>query len=378
MQRSLFAAGLAASILAGAAGPLRAQTTGPASLADLVAQANREGSLRATIQASWNRAVIPPLADAFKKRFGLTIDVSLTNVAPAVQFPLDIAQTKAGSAPTYDVEEGDDAETMQLIGGGGVQAVPHWQELLSAINPDFAAKKVALAQISRTPFEGTAFLFMANVKQLVYNPKVTNAADLPKTHAELAQAKYAGKFVQPPWTAHWEMAPELIRGTDRDAVVALIRASAKNTGAVLFEGEGVQRMLLGQYAFVLGQDAFIRDTLARDPQAPIAGAFFRDYNQLNSVYYSVRTRTPHPAAAALWALWMTTPEAEAIWQGVNRSFVPYGSSAIDVAERQQLRNERVNVVGYLDNAATIGYLRWQQTPEGARYLSAMAKAIRGE
>jgi ABC-type Fe3+ transport system substrate-binding protein len=367
----------ATAFLASAAGPVLSQT-GTSPLGDLVAAANKEGALQATIQASWNRTVIPRLTDAFKKRFGLTIDVTLTPVAPAVQFPLDIAATKAGGPPTYDVEEGDDAETMQLIGGGGVQAVPRWRELLAAINPDVRPGKVAPAQISRAPFEGTAFLFMANVKQLVYNPKLIGPADLPKIHADLTGSAFAGKFVQPPWTAHWEMAPEMIRGRGRDAFVDLVRAAGKNTGAVLFEGEGVQRVVLGQYAFVLAQDAFIRDTLARDPQASIAGTFFRDYNQLNSVYYSVRTRTPHPAAAALWALWMTTPEAEAIWQTINRSFVPYGTSAVDAQERQTLKNERVPVVGYLDNAGTIAYLQWQQTPEGARYLSALAKAIRGE
>jgi ABC-type Fe3+ transport system substrate-binding protein len=362
---------IVATFLTGASGPALSQSGKP--LGDLVAEANREGALQATVQASWSRTVLPRLADAFKKRFGLTIDVTLTPSAPAVQFPLDIAATKSGGPPTYDVEEGDDAETMQLIGGGGVQRIPRWQELLAAINPG-----VRPAEVSRAPFDGTAFLFMANVKQIVYNPKLTSPADLPKTHAELADAKYTGKFVQPPWTAHWEMAPEMIGGNGRDKFVDLVRIVGKNTGAVLFEGEGVSRVIVGQYTFVLAQDAFIRDTLARDPLAPIAGTFFRDYNQLNSVYYAVRTRTPHPAAAALWALWMTTPEAEAIWQTVNRSFVPYGNSPIDGEERRTLKSERVPVVGYLDNARTIAYLQWQQTPEGARYLSGLAKAIRGE
>jgi ABC-type Fe3+ transport system substrate-binding protein len=346
-------------------------------VASLVQDANREGRLLATVQASWNQTVHPRLADAFKARFGLTIDVTVRGVPPAIQFPQEIAATKSGGPPVWDVMEGDDTETMLLMGGGGVQPIPRWQELLAAVNPDVASRKVKPAQISSGPFEGSAFLFMANVKQLVYNPKSIAPADLPKTHAELADAKYQGKFVQPPWTAHWEPAPEM-RGPDRDKFIDFVRSVGKNTGAVLFEGEGVQRVILGQYAFVLAQDSFIRDILARDPQAPIAGTYFRDYNELNQVYYSVRTRTPHPAGATLWALWMTTPEAEAIWQTVNRAFVPYGLSPIDVATRSQLRSLRIPVNGYLDNQQMIAYLRWQQTPEGARYLTALAKAIRGE
>src|SRR5690242_9352164 len=55
-------------------------------LAELVQKANQEGKLVATVQSSWGHAILPQLIDAFKKRFGLTIDVSLTPVASARQF----------------------------------------------------------------------------------------------------------------------------------------------------------------------------------------------------------------------------------------------------------------------------------------------------
>jgi ABC-type Fe3+ transport system substrate-binding protein len=355
-----------------------ARDSGADALAALVQTANNEGRLLATVPTDWNQALLPKLADAFKKRFGLTIEVTVTPVRSATQFPLEIAATKAGAAPTYDVMQGDDAETMQLIGGGGVQPVPNWQALLRAINPAVSTGKVSFTQISRAPFDGSSFEFMGNVKQLLYNPNAIAASALPRTHAELVDAKFTGKFVQPPWTAHWEMAPSAINGTDRDKFVELVRGAGKNTGAVLTEAEGAQRVVLGQYAFVLAQDTYIRAILAKDPKAPIAGVFLRDYNQLNVDYYSVRTRTTHPAAAALWALWMTTAEAETIWQAYFQSYVPYGSSPLDIQERQTIQSQHVPVVGYLDNAATVAYLKWQQTPDGARFLTALAKAIRGE
>jgi ABC-type Fe3+ transport system substrate-binding protein len=347
-------------------------------LAALVQQANKEGRLVATVQGSWPRDLSPKLIDAFKKRFGLTIDVSLTPVASANQFPLEIAAVKTGAPPTYDVMQGDDAETMQLEGAGGFQPIPQWQELLTAINPEVRSHKVALDQISRDPFKGVSFLYMGNIKELLYNPKMMSAADLPKTHAELAQAKYAGKFTQPPWTSHWEVAPQVLKDQGRDKFLEIVRAAGKNTGAVLNENTGVERVVLGQYGFALAQDTYLRQTLAKDAQAPLAGVFFRDYNELNAVYYSVRTKAAHPAAAALWALWMTTPEAEALWQPVVFCYVPYGSSPIDVGERNAVKSSGATVVGYLDNAQTIQLLRWQQTPEGTQFLAAIAKAIRGE
>jgi ABC-type Fe3+ transport system substrate-binding protein len=358
--------------------PLAAAPSGNDLVAGLVADANKEGRLVATVQGTWARDMLPRLADAFKKRFGLTIDVSLTPVASASQFPLEIAATKAGAPPTYDVMQGDDAETMQLAGAGGFQAIPHWEDLLAAINPEVRSRKVPLSQISRDPFKGVSFLFMGNIKELIYNTKSIAPADLPKTHADLVQSKYAGKFTQPPWTSHWEVAPPVLKDQGRAQFLDVVRGAGKNTGAVLNENTGVERVVLGQYAFALAQDTYLRQTLAKDAQAPIAGTFFRDYNELNAVYYSVRTRAPHPAAATLWALWMTTAEAEAIWQPVMFSFVPYGSSPIDVGERQAIKASGASVIGYLDNAQTIALLRWQQTPEGTQYLAAIAKAIRGE
>jgi ABC-type Fe3+ transport system substrate-binding protein len=238
--------------------------------------------------------------------------------------------------------------------------------------------KVAFDQVSRDPFKGISFLYMGNVKELLYNPKAIAPAELPKTHAELVQAKYAGKFTQPPWTSHWEVAPQILKDQGREKFLDVVRAAGKNTGAVLNENTGVERVVLGQYAFALAQDTYLRQTLAKDAQAPLAGVFFRDYNELNSVYYSVRTKAPHPAAATLWAMWMTTPEAEAIWQPVVFCFVPYGSSAIDAGERAAFKASGAPVIGYLDNPQTIALLRWQQSPEGTQFLAAVAKAIRGE
>lgn len=343
---------------------------------DLVAKANQEGKLVATVQATWSRNMLPALIDAFKKRFGLTIDVSLTPVAAARQFPVEIASTRAGAPPTYDVMQGDDAETVQLKGAGGIQQIENWRELLAAINPDVASGKVTPAAISAGPYEKNGFLYMANDKQIVYNPRLIKPEELPKTHPELADPKFKGKFVQPPWTSHWAIAPQLFDADKREAFLEVVRAAGKN-GFVLPEADAVQRVVLGQYAFALAQDTFVRTTLQKDPQAPIAVQFFSDYNPRNSVYYLMRTRARAPAAATLFIMWMTTAEAQAIWQPSSLSFQPYGTSALDVAAREAIQKGNVSIVGYGDNQKTIDLLDWQQTPDGAKYLSAVAQAIQG-
>jgi ABC-type Fe3+ transport system substrate-binding protein len=359
------------------ASALAQDKSGQQLLADLVQKANQEKTLTAAVQSSWSRAMLPKLVEAFKSRFKLQIDISTTPIAAARQLPIEIAATKSGIAPTYDVMQGDDAETIQLTGAGGVRKIDNWKELLAAVNPDVASGKIKLEQISHGPFEGQSVLFLANIKMIVYNTNRIKEADLPKIHQELGDPKYKGRFVQPPWTSHWELTPATLEESTREKWLDVVRAAGKNS-TVLSEVEGVQRVALGQFDFALAQDTYLRQMLAKDPKTPLGSMFFTDYNEINGLYYSVRTNTKSPAAATLWALWMTTPEAQSIWQPDNKSFQPYGSSALDVAERDAVKSRGAPTLGYLDNEKTTALLRWQQTPEGAKYLTAMAKAIQGE
>jgi ABC-type Fe3+ transport system substrate-binding protein len=351
---------------------------GKPALDELVAKAKQEGELVATIQSSWSKALIQPLTDAFKKRFGLDIKVTVANVNSAQHFPVAIAETQAGAPATYDNVQGDDAETMQIVGAGATQRIENWATLLAEINPLVRSGKVRPDEISRGPFKDHAFMFTANVKQLIYNTKLISEKDLPRTHSDLADAKYKGKFAQPPWTSHWEIAPVAFEKFDKNEWLEVVRRAGKNTGAVLGESGAVQRVVLGEFAFALAQDRYMRQIFAKDPKAPIAARFFDDYNELNQVYYSVRTRARHPAAGALWSLWMTTPESQAIWQPSDLQAVPYGDSAVDRGFKQIIEKSKARVIGFLDNEKTIELLKWYRTEEGRKYLDAVARAIRGE
>jgi iron(III) transport system substrate-binding protein len=358
--------------------PAPSATSGKQALDDLIKRANEEGEVFVTILSSWDRALIPPLADTFKKRFGLNINVDISNVGSGEHFPLAITETRAGTRPTYDAVQSDEAPMMQLHGAGGIQRIEQWEALLAEINPAVGSGRVAPDQISRGPFEGRAFQFSGNVKQILYNRRLISEAELPRTHAELTDPRYRDKFAQPPWTAHWETAPAVMDNLNRQQWLDVVRAAGKNSGAVLGETQGSQRVALGQFAFALGQDTNLRRVLAQDPQAPMGARFFEDYNEYNATYYSVRTGARHPAAATLWAMWMTTPEAEAIWQPVELYAQRFGDSEIDRQQAQFIRDNGAKVVGFLDTPQTIELLEWYQTPQGTQYLDAMTKAIKGE
>jgi len=364
--------------LSGEVQAAEAPSSGRELLDALVRKANQEGELVATVQSSWSKSLHQPLADAFRKRFGLDINITIANVNSARHFPTAIAETQAGAPATYDVVQGDDAETMQIVGAGATRKIEGFESLLMEINPLVNQGKVKPEDISRGPFKGHSFMFMANVKQIIYNTRLISAKDLPSTHTELADPKYKGKFAQPPWTSHWEIAPVAFENFSKDEWLDVVRAAGKNAGGVMGESSAVQRVVLGEFAFALAQGRYLRQIMGKDPKAPIGAKFFDDYNEINRVYYSVRSGARHPAAGTLWALWMTTPEPQAIWQPKVLQAMPYGNSDIDQAFRQTIENAHAKVIGFLDDEKTVALLNWYRSEEGRKYLDAMARAIRGE
>ena len=363
-----------------AAATAAAPSKGKQLLDEWVRRAKQEGEVTVHVQSDWDKGLFQPLTDAFKKRFGLDIKATIVTARMATHLPVAIAETQAGAPATYDALMGDDAETMQLIGAGGTQKIEGWEELLREINPLVRSGKVRPDQINLGPFKDHGFLFMANLKRLVYNTRLISEGDLPRTHSELGNPKYKGKLTQPPWTAHWELAPALLTSdkAEREKWLETVRQAGKNAGIVLPESSGIQRVVLGEVVFSLNQDRYFRRLLAKDPKAPIAFKYFEDYNQVNRVYYTVRTKSRHPAAATLFILWMGTPEAEAIWQPVEMQAVPYGESKIDGEFRSSVEKLGSKAMGFLDSEKSIELLKWYRTEEGRKYLDGMARAIRGE
>src|SRR3970040_433093 len=121
-----------AEVLAAAA---ETPSKGKQLLDELVRKAKQEGELIATIQSSWSKTLVQPIADAFRKVCGLDIKVTIANVNPALNPPQAIAETQSGAPATYDAVQSDDAQTIQLVGAGGAQKIDGWEALLAEVNP---------------------------------------------------------------------------------------------------------------------------------------------------------------------------------------------------------------------------------------------------
>lgn len=354
------------------------QVRSAASVAELVAKASQEGALNVTVPSGLTGKTTQQLGAVFKKRSGLDIQITITPIPNPESFPKAISETKIGAVPTFDAIDGPDTNHMALLGVGGTQRIDNWARLLEEINPLVRSGKVFPAQLSPGPLRGFAFAYLSWEKALLYNPRLISKDKLPKTHAELADPKYKGMWTQPPWTTHWEPGPLVLPNFSKEQWIEIVRKAGKNGGAVLAESAGVQRMLLGEFAFTMANSYYYFRYKAKDPQAPIDITFFQDFNVSSTGFYVVRKNASRPAAGTLFALWMGTPEAEAIWQSDASYTQLWGESDLDKKVRQVSQESNAKIVTFLDSEMGLDFLRWIATEEGRKYKEALGRAIRGE
>ena len=355
-----------------------AETAGSTTLADLVQKAKQEGALNATVVSSLTGRETQRLAAAFKKRFGLDINAIITPVLDTENYPKAIAETKAGAGPTYDNMEGTVTNNMALIGLGGGLKIDNWERLLTEINPLVRAGKVRPEQLSPGPLKGLGFAFLSRTKSLIYNPKLISRDKLPRTHADLALAQYKGMWTQPPWTTHWEPGPLVVPEMSKEKWVEIVRQAGRSGGAVQVESAGVQRLLLGEFAFTMANTHYYFSYKAKDPQAPIEITFFKDFNVTTDAYYIVRKNARNPAAGTLFALWIATPEAQAIWQPRDFNTQRWGESELDKKERKFMEESGAKLFSFMDSEKGLEYLNWMSTDDGRNFKEALGKGIRGE
>jgi len=349
-----------------------------ATLSELVAKAKEEGALNATVISNLTGRTIPNLVTAFKKRFGLDINVSLTPVIDVENYPRAIAETKVGTVPTYDAIEGADVNNISLLGVGGIHKVDGWESLLAEVNLLVRAGRVRPEQISPIPLGGYGFMYASRIGGLLYNPRLISREELPKTHAELADPKYKGRWTQPPWTADWDTGPLVFPEISKEKWLEVVRNAGRNVGAVQHGSTGVQRLLLGEFTFALANTYYVFLSKAKDPQAPIEIAYLKDYNWSSFAFHVVRRGARHPAAATLFSLWMTTPEAESIWQPELFMTQVWGESDLDKKERQFIKESGAKIVDFLSTEKGRDLLAWYATEEGRKYRGDMGKAMRGQ
>lgn len=342
-------------------------------LADLVARAQREGELNAALVSSAAKTA-PRVVAAFKKRFGLNIDVNLdVTGGESGKFSKLQAALKLGAPPTFDTLQGGDDNSIEMIEAGFSMRVDNWQELLAQINPLVQSGAVKPEEISPGFFSGYSFMWGNRTKSLLYNPRKLSKSQIPRSRADIANPKYKGMYAVPPWTSAWQYG---VLFYDKAKWLKILDQVGMNACCVLRFDASTDRILLGDLAFASSNTYYLWQVKAKDPEAPMAQSWFTDYTAMTQLFYMIPKGSKHPAAATLFALWMTTPEAEQIWQPVAfHPNVVFGTSELDQQARRSLKESGSKLVTWFDNAETRKALQWFGTKEGRAYRTKITKAL---
>ena len=162
-------------------------------------------------------------------------------------------------------------------------------------------------------FGGYAFVVFHRINSMMYNTKKIAKSDLPPRLIDIKNPQYKGKYVVAPFPTMWQLATLVY---PRDEMLTVVDQIGKNAGGVLTYNLGSQRVNLGEFAFMPLGLHLLSQIITKDPKAPVAAHYFADVVSLSHVSYSVPRGIPHPAAAFLFTMWMTPPEAEALWQPI--------------------------------------------------------------
>ena len=313
-QHALFVIVLLASLTQAVVAP--AQT-----LDQLVTEARKEGAIEFYAPSTLTPQGAQALGDAFNKKYQLKIKV---NYSPAGQMARDVAKVltfaAAGAPPEWDLMVVTDAHHATL-----------W------LKKQHKALNYGLLGVNRRAIQydnGTVIL--ANQFVLpAYNKKTLPSQDVPKSWDDLLAPKWKdGKLGMSTATHHLA---RLASAWGEKKTTEYVQALAKQQPFLGELGAIYTRLQLGETLIAITMtDSFIHT--AKTTGAPIVHA--EGLVPVISPAYNagVLKGAQHPNAAHLFAVFLTTPEAQALWEkygGQTSAFVP-GTRAYKYAQGKKI------------------------------------------
>ncbi|MGE5819519.1 MAG: ABC transporter substrate-binding protein [Deltaproteobacteria bacterium] len=290
-------------------------------LDQLVTEARKEGAIEFYAPSTLTPQGAQALGDAFNKKYQLKIKV---NYSPAGQMARDVAKVltfaAAGAAPEWDLMVVTDAHHATL-----------W------LKKQHKPLNYGMLGVDRRAIQydnGTVIL--ANQFVLpAYNKKTLPPQDVPKTWEDLLAPKWKdGKWGMSTATHHLA---RLASAWGEKKTTEYVQALAKQQPFLGELGAIYTRLQLGETLVAITMtDSFIHT--ARTTGAPIVHA--EGVVPVISPAYNagVLKGAQHPNAAHLFAVFLTTPEAQALWEkygGQTSAFVP-GTRAYKYAQGKKV------------------------------------------
>lgn len=292
-----------------------------APLDDLIAGAKKEGTLDfygpSTLKAEGAQA----LAQAFNKKYAASINVKFI---PSGSMTRDVGkvatQAATGAPPEWDVMVATDAHHASL-----------W---LRKLHKPFDYKSLGVDE-KLIEHDGGSISFVHQYIVPAYNSSMVSPKDAPKSWEDLLQPKWKGRLGVTTATHH--LGRLAVGPWGEEKTTAYVKALAQQNPVVGELGPTYTRLQLGEIlvAFSL-TDSYIH--LAKQTGAPIAEAVEVQPVIAPAYHVGVLKGAQHPNAAHLFALFMTMPEAQQVWEktvGVSSALIP-GTAYYQKAKGKQM------------------------------------------
>lgn len=288
----------------------------------LLDAAKREGVIEflapSTLGPQGGRA----LGEAFNRKYGLNIKVnySVSNVMPRDVAKL-ITQAATGAPPEWDVVVVMDAHHASL-----------W---LKKLHQTFDYKKLGVDP-KMINYDGGTIAFANQFVFPAYNKKILAAKDVPRSWEDLLDPKWkGGKLGMSNAVIHPAMLAAGPWGERR--TTDYVKALAKQELSLGTLGELYTRLQMGEVLIAVTlTDSYIHQ--AKEKDAPIVHADGLGPGLSPAYNAGVPKGAPHPNGGHLFAAFLTTPEAQEIWEkygGQSSAFIP-GTAAYRYAQGRQL------------------------------------------
>ena len=279
-----------------------------APLDDLIAAARKEGTLDfygpSTLKADGAQA----LAQAFNKKYGTNISVRFI---PSGSMTRDVGkvatQAATGAPPEWDVMVATDAHHASL-----------W---LRKLQKPFDYKSLGVDE-KLIDHDGGALSFAHQYIVPAYNSSMVSPKDAPKSWEDLLQPKWKGKVGATTATHH--LGRLAVGPWGEEKTTAFVKALAQQNPVVGELGPTYTRLQLGEILVALSlTDSYIY--LAKQTGAPVTEAVEVQPVIAPSYHVGALKGAQHPNAAHLFAVFMTMPESQQVWErtvGVSSALIP--------------------------------------------------------
>jgi ABC-type Fe3+ transport system substrate-binding protein len=317
-------AALTVALMCGGCAAAAAQEINPA-LKELAAAASREG----TVTLSWSQSSFggsqgaARLQAAMNKAFGTNIRVNFLPGPDMARIVNQVAtEFSAGQKAHVDLLLGAAPQIAPVAKLNFFEPVDWRQYLPARIRPEMIE------------LDGRIIRIVTGLSGVTYNSQL--APTKPTVLDDFLKPAWKGKIASTPYAAGLDvLLAEDVWGKQK--TLAYVRTLARQITGVMRCGE-TERVATGEYlALVMdctGQDAL----LWQDKGAPVAQMMPLDAAQQRYYYFTVPKNAQHPSAAELFAIFLLTPEGQAIaydtWK-IDLHFMPGSKMGGMVADYQK-------------------------------------------